>query len=83
MNKVQPEDLRKLYGKNVKARRKDLGITQTVLAERLDVTPAYICQIEGGTSWPYAGTFAKMAEALGTSPSALLSSDEIFAPISP
>jgi len=79
---MQPEKLRKLYGENVKVRRKELGLTQQALADRLDVTQAYVAGIEAGKSWPYAGTFAKMAEALNTSPSALLSADEIFSPLS-
>jgi predicted transcriptional regulator len=81
MEDMQPEDVRQLLGGNVRARRKELGKTQVDLAGALGVSQAYIAAIEAGTSWPRVGTFAKLAESLQTSPSALLSADGIFSPI--
>lgn len=78
---MQPEELRRLYGSNVRARRKELGLTQDELAVSLGVTQAYIAAIEAGVSWPRIAIFAKLAEALQTSPSALLSADGIFSEI--
>ena len=36
----------KLIGSRIKAERKKLGITQEVLAEKLDVSIGYVSQIE-------------------------------------
>lgn len=37
-------------GKRIRIRRKQLGFTQEVLAEKVDISPSYMGEIERGTS---------------------------------
>lgn len=39
-------------GSNIRVRREALKLTQTELAEKTNVTPALICQIERGSKTP-------------------------------
>lgn len=52
-------------GKRLRAARKEMGLTQKQLAERLDVTPSYIARIETGRDNPTIGQLAHISEALG------------------
>lgn len=78
---MQPQELQELYGLNVRARRKELGLTQEAVAVSLGVTQAYVAAIEKGKSWPRIAVFARLPEVLHTSPSALLSADQVFSPV--
>jgi transcriptional regulator with XRE-family HTH domain len=82
MNDVKPEELRRVIANRVRTRRHELGLTQVQLAERLRVKQPYVAQIEDVKDDGSLGTdvLAKLAEALQTSPSALLSAEQIFAP---
>ena len=81
---MQPEELRRILAERVRARRKELGITQYELADKLGVKQPYVAQIErteeGGS--PTLQVVARLAEALQTSPSALLAAESVFSPIS-
>jgi transcriptional regulator with XRE-family HTH domain len=64
------EVLRRL-GENVRARRRDRGLTQGALAEALDLSVAYVSLIErGGRNPPYT-TVVAVAKALGVTVSTL------------
>ena len=78
MNEMQPQKLRRLYGVNVRARRKELGLTQEEVADDAGVTQAYVAAIEAGKSWPRITVFARLPEILQTNPATLLSSDSAF-----
>jgi HTH-type transcriptional regulator / antitoxin HipB len=78
MENMQAEEIRKLFGSNVRSRRRELGLTQQELADRLKVSQPYVASIEGGDKSPSIEVFAAMAEALQTTPSALLSTENIF-----
>lgn len=69
---VQPEQLVAIFAANVKARRLALGLTQAQLAERLNAHVPYISAIENGKRTPFLGNVANFAEALQTTPDALL-----------
>lgn len=50
-----------LIGARIKAKRKEKGITQEVLAEKLSVSVGYISQLERGTTKINLETLAKIA----------------------
>jgi transcriptional regulator with XRE-family HTH domain len=70
---VQPTELTALFAANFKARRLELGLSQAALAERLDVHVPYISDLENRRKTPYLPNLAKLAEALETTPDALIS----------
>ena len=69
-----PENFRR----NVRAAREHLGLTQLELAERLDVSAAYICQVESGRYVPGIRLVEKMADALGVAGHELLMPPRLF-----
>jgi len=73
---VQPEELVSLFAANVRARRLKLKLTQAELAARMGVHVPYISAIENGHRTPFLGNLAKFAEALETTPDALISASK-------
>lgn len=59
-------------GKQIVLRRKELGLTQKELAQRLHVTDKAVSKWERGVNFPDMGTLEPLAEALETSPAELL-----------
>lgn len=64
-------DFYKNLGKNIKVRRKALGLTQQELAEKMDMSLNFIGKIEVAFSKPSLETLIQIAEALDTSVSEL------------
>lgn len=64
-------DFYNLLGKNIKARRKSLGLTQQELAEKLDMSLNFVGKIEVAFSKPSLDTLIRLADALETSVSEL------------
>ena len=62
----------KSLGTIISERRKIMGLTQTDLANKLEVTEQAVSKWERDQSCPDVSTFAKLAETLG------LSSDELL-----
>lgn len=60
----------KTFGERVREIRKELGLSQTQLAKRLDVDPASVAYIELRDNRPQARTVKKYADALGVDVSA-------------
>ena len=56
--------LRALLASNIKKRRKILGISQAVLAERVQTSTHYIAQIEQQNKFPSSEMLERIAEAL-------------------
>ncbi|GAA6514587.1 hypothetical protein K370107A2_15900 [Merdimmobilis hominis] len=52
-------------GANIKAKRTALNLTQRELAQRVNVDPSMICQIERGTKMPTLPLGKEIADALG------------------
>jgi len=75
---VQGQELLTIFKLRVRSRRRELGLTQKQVADRIGVTQAYVATIEAGRNAPGLDVIAKFAEALNTTPSALLSGEEIF-----
>lgn len=75
---MQGSDLLSLFTSHVRSRRRELGLTQRELADRMGVSQAYVAGMESGVSTPGLNVVAKFAEALNTTPIALLTTEEIF-----
>jgi transcriptional regulator with XRE-family HTH domain len=65
--------LRILLANNIKKRRKSLGISQAMLAEKADTSPHYIAQIEQRKKFPSSEMLERIATALN------FDSPELFA----
>ena len=59
-------------GKRIRAARNNCQLTQAVLAEKAGVSVSFIGHIERGTRVVSLDTFARICQALETSPNALL-----------
>ncbi len=59
-------------GMNIRARRRELNMTQKELADKVQVCQAMICQIERGTKTPTLPLGQEIAQALGVSVNYLL-----------
>lgn len=60
-------------GKNIRKYRNKLGITQSKLAEMVDLSDSYMGAIERGEKLPKLTVFIRITNALGTSSDQLLS----------
>lgn len=58
------ETLRNILGKNIRARRTELGLSQATLAEKADVSNLHINEIERGLSWVSSSTLENISDAL-------------------
>ena len=65
-------------GENIKTRRKEKGLSQEELAERVLVSTPMICQIERGTRNPSLPLGKAIADVLGCTVDELLSKSPIF-----
>lgn len=71
---MQSQELLDIFRRNVKQRRTELGLTQTDVAVRIGVDAGYVSDIERGRRKPNLSRLAPLADALDTTPSALISS---------
>jgi len=65
------DDQPKLFGRRVRTIRRAAGITQEDAAERAQIHPKYLGEIERGEKRPSFEAILAIAHALGTSPAAL------------
>ena len=63
-------------GKQIAALRREKGLTQKELAERLSVTDKVVSKWETGKNYPDLALLQPLAETLGTTVSALLGAEE-------
>ncbi|TVQ27451.1 MAG: XRE family transcriptional regulator [Spirochaetaceae bacterium] len=61
-----------ILGRNIRAAREKLGYSQQHLAERADLSPGHITDLEKGRKWVSADSLARIADALGIEPFMLL-----------
>ena len=59
-------------GDRIKSARKKMNLTQEALAEKVDVTPFYIGELERGVKTPSLDLFIKLIEVLDVSADYLL-----------
>lgn len=80
---MDARELRRVFSRRVRERRKELGLTQVDLAEKLGLPQPVVAYIEAEDhkSSPGMDMIARVAEALQTSPSALLSTESSFSPV--
>ena len=71
-NSPVPDDLRKIFGQNVRAARIKAGLTQAQLAARTGLTQQYVSLVEAGLQNITLDTMAALARAVGRDVSALL-----------
>ena len=71
-NSSVPDDLRKIFGQNVRAARIKAGLMQAQLAKRTGLTQQYVSLIEAGHQNVTLDTMAALARAVGRDVSALL-----------
>ena len=64
-------NIKELLGANIRAYRKEMGISQEKLAETIDMATNYLGLIEGGKKFPSADMIERIAVALDKDPSAL------------
>jgi transcriptional regulator with XRE-family HTH domain len=57
-----------LIGKRIKSLRKQLQITQDQLAEKIQLSPKYLSNIERGKENPTLDTLLKLSQALNVEP---------------
>ena len=75
---MNQDDVRKILAQNIKKRRKELGITQSKLAEMADISEPYMNDIERCQTWISDKTLSKLALALNLEIHELfIKSDEI------
>ena len=86
--------LNRELGSRIRARREALGISREALAERLDVTPHYLGEVERGSTGLALPTYKRVCEVLGVQDGFLLFGEqaparasvrrfETFSPASP
>lgn len=66
-------ELKVIIGKKIRSLRKKMGLTQEKLSEISNIHPTYLGQIERGEKEPSLKTLIRIADALNTSTSYLLS----------
>ncbi|MFO8065528.1 MAG: helix-turn-helix transcriptional regulator [Spirochaetia bacterium] len=60
--------LQRVVGRNIKATRKGLGLTQEALAQRIGLSPSFVGELETGSKYPSAVTLERISEALSLRP---------------
>jgi transcriptional regulator with XRE-family HTH domain len=60
-------DLRNILSRNIKFFRNLRSLSQTELAEKADISVAFLSNIERGNKWPYPTTLVNLAGALNIS----------------
>ncbi|MBA6090655.1 helix-turn-helix domain-containing protein [Pseudomonas sp. 17391] len=71
-------DIGLAFGKVLRKRRKDAGLTQEQLALEADIQRNYVSLIERGLNQPTITIIFKLAGALGCSPSCLVEDVEML-----
>lgn len=62
---MNEEELKSLFGANVRAIRKNYQLTQEKLAELIGIEPANVSKMENGTHFPSLKTFVRLVDVLG------------------
>lgn len=65
-------DIRQVVGENLRGERERQGLSQEELAFRAELHRTYVSGVERGVRNPTVKIVARLAEALGVEPSALL-----------
>lgn len=72
----QAPGVQQILAKNIRDARKKLGYSQQTLAERAEISPGHMNDLEQGRKWVSADTLERLADALGLEPFMLLMPNE-------
>ncbi len=61
---ISEKNLTKLIGKNIRQKRKNLGLTQERLSEQLGITQQSLCRMESGDIAPKLERLGNLADCL-------------------
>ncbi len=59
---MNDDDVRTLVGRRIKELRRNLGVSQFALGEKVDINQRQIALIEGGKSFPSLATLNKLSQ---------------------
>ena len=62
------QELRSILSRNIKRYRQSRNLSQADLAEKLDISVNFLCNIENGNRWVSPQTLVKFATALNVEP---------------
>jgi transcriptional regulator with XRE-family HTH domain len=74
------QELRGILSANIKRYRYNRGLSQAALAEKLDISVNFLCNIENGNKWVSPQTLVKFAAALNIEPYELFKPAETLPP---
>jgi len=74
------EELRGILSQNIKRYRQNRNLSQADLAEKLDISVNFLCNIENGNRWFSPQTLVKFATTLNIEPYELFKPDEAIPP---
>ena len=77
---MNEQELRDILSKNIKRYRQSRNLSQADLAEKLDISVNFLCNIENGNRWMSPQTLVKFASALNIEPYELLKPVEALTP---
>ncbi|MBQ3687921.1 MAG: helix-turn-helix transcriptional regulator [Treponema sp.] len=69
--KADADDIPQLFGRNVQKYRKELGLTQEQLSEKLKISQKHLSIVETGTQFASASLIGRIARELNVSPAML------------
>jgi len=76
-------ELRGILSKNIKRYRHSRNLSQADLAEKLDISVNFLCNIENGNRWISPQTMAKFVSALNIEPYELFKTENTMPPDAP
>jgi len=74
------KELRGIFSANIKRHRQSRNLSQADLAEKLDISVNFLCNIENGNRWISPQTLVKFATALNIEPYELFKPAEALPP---
>jgi transcriptional regulator with XRE-family HTH domain len=74
------KELQGILSENIKRYRNDRNLSQADLAEKLDISVNFLCNIENGNRWISPQTLVKFASVLNIEPYELFKSPEALHP---
>jgi transcriptional regulator with XRE-family HTH domain len=70
------KELRGIFSADIKRHRQNRNLSQAELAEKLNISVNFLCNIENGNRWISSQTLVKFASALSVEPYELFKSAE-------
>src|SRR6185369_338254 len=64
---METQDVRKIFGSELRRRRKELGLSQEEFGERANLHRTYVSDVEAGKRNPSLQSMQRLASAVGTS----------------